>query len=275
MKCKCNVCMHHCALEEGNVGLCKARGNKEGKIVSLNYGKVTAMALDVIEKKPLRRFMPGTRILSVGSFGCNLHCGFCQNAAISMHGEGSVDYQYYEPEMLVEKAQELTLQGNIGLAFTYNEPMVGYEFVRDTARLIHKKSLKNVLVTNGSVCIPILDEVLPYMDAMNIDFKSFSEAGYKSLGGDLETVKAFIQKSAQACHVELTCLIVPGLNDSIAEMEEMAAWIASVNPSIPLHITRFFPAYKMMDAQPTSVSLLYEMVTVAKKSLKYVFVGNV
>lgn len=294
-KCVCHVCLHHCALKEGQYGRCGARKNENGKIVCDNYGRITALAVDPIEKKPLRHFYPGSRILSVGSYGCNLSCPFCQNHEISMagrshagrgeaapesgeappeSGEAPSDYEEISPEKVALLAEHYREYGNIGMAFTYNEPLVGYEFVRDTARTVRERGMKNVVVTNGSVTLPVLEEILPYVDAMNIDLKGFSEEYYRKLGGDLETVKAFIVRAAQSCHVELTTLIVPGENDSETEMEEEARWIASVSPDIVLHVTRFFPAYLMQDRNPTRKETVYRLRDVAGKYLKYVYTGN-
>ena len=247
----CPVCPHHCLLAEGQTGRCRARKNRNGKIVSINYGKLTSLMLDPIEKKPLRRFFPGSRILSVGSFGCNLACPFCQNYEISMADSGQAHWQEAAPEALAGLAQEYQDRGNIGVAFTYNEPLVGYEFVRDTARLVRERGMKNVLVTNGCAELSVLEELLPYVNAMNIDLKGFTGEWYEKLGGDLETVKRFIARAAQDCHVELTTLIVPGENDSEEEMEREARWIASLDRKIPLHVTRFFPQYRMADKAPT------------------------
>lgn len=266
--------MHHCQLEEGKSGNCKARKNEGGSIVCSNYGQVTSLALDPIEKKPLRMFRPGTMILSAGSYGCNLRCPFCQNHEISMAGEIDSETLYLSPQDLADKAAEYRSIGNIGIAYTYNEPLVGYEYVRDTSRLVKEAGMVNVLVTNGSASLPVLEEILPYIDAMNIDLKGFSQEYYRKLGGDLETVKNFIERSAQTCHVELTTLIVPGENDSTREMEAEAGWIASLNAEIPLHVTRFFPQYHMKDRPATDVERVYELADTARKYLKHVFVGN-
>ena len=270
----CPVCPHHCLLAEGQTGRCRARKNREGKIVSINYGKLTSLMLDPIEKKPLRRFFPGSRILSVGSFGCNLACPFCQNYEISMADSGQAHWQEVTPEALAGLAQEYQSYGNIGVAFTYNEPLVGYEFVRDTARLVRERGMKNVLVTNGCAEPLVLEELLPYVDAMNIDLKGFTGEWYEKLGGDLETVKRFIARAAQGCHVELTTLIVPGENDSEEEMDREARWIASLDWEIPLHVTRFFPQYRMADKAPTPVERVYRLRDVAAQWLRYVYVGN-
>lgn len=270
----CPVCPHHCLLAEGQTGRCRARKNREGKIVSINYGKLTSLMLDPIEKKPLRRFFPGSRILSVGSFGCNLACPFCQNYEISMADSGQAHWQEAAPEALAGLAQEYQSYGNIGVAFTYNEPLVGYEFVRDTARLVRERGMKNVLVTNGCAEPLVLEELLPYVDAMNIDLKGFTGEWYEKLGGDLETVKRFIARAAQDCHVELTTLIVPGENDSEEEMDREARWIASLDWEIPLHVTRFFPQYRMADKEPTPVERVYRLRNTAAQWLRYVYVGN-
>ena len=280
----CSVCPHRCRIAEGKTGRCRARGTRDGRVVSLNYGLVTSLALDPIEKKPLARFYPGSRILSVGSYGCNLNCPFCQNWEISMSDGQEFRYgrraeeNYVSPEALADMAERLRSQGNIGVAFTYNEPLISYEYVLDSARLLRKKDLKVVLVTNGCVNEEIADKVLPLTDALNIDLKSFQEDVYrKILGGDLYAVKRFIEKAVQQCHVELTCLIVPGMNDSEEEIRAMTQWIASLphGEEIPLHITRFFPRYRMLDREPTEKAALLNLVDIARQQLKYVCPGNI
>ena len=270
----CPVCPHHCRLMDGQYGRCGARKNENGKIICDNYGKVTALALDPIEKKPLRHFFPGSMILSVGSYGCNLSCPFCQNHEISMARSENTGWRMMRPEELADLAEDCRGRGNIGVAFTYNEPLAGYEFVRDTACLVHERGMKNVLVTNGTAKLPVLEELLPYIDAMNIDLKGFTEEYYRKLGGSLETVKEFIRRAAKECHVELTTLIVPGENDSAEEMEREAEWIASVDSEIVLHVTRFFPRYRMTDRKATDVEEVYRLRDAAGKYLKYVYTGN-
>lgn len=275
MKTTCGLCPHHCALEPGQTGLCRARTNRDGTVVCSNYGRVTALALDPVEKKPLRRFYPGSSILSVGSYGCNLRCPFCQNSEISMAGP-QTDTATVSPEELTAKAVELAGRPgrNLGAAFTYNEPLIGYEYVRDCAVLLHRAELKTVLVTNGYVCEEPLRKLLPLIDAMNIDLKGFSERYYEWLGGDLETVKRSISISAAQCHVEITTLIVPGKNDTESEMEAEASWLGSVGTEIPLHITRFFPRYRLEDAEPTPVDTVSRLCDIARRHLKYVYPGN-
>lgn len=276
MKATCNVCMHRCGLLPGQWGRCGARKNEDGTVVSENYGAITSLALDPVEKKPLRRFYPGSLVLSAGSFGCNLDCPFCQNYEIAQSGGNDRQRQTVRlsPRELVEKALYLRHGGNIGIAFTYNEPLIGWEFVRDTSRIAHTEGLKTIAVTNGSVSAEIADAVLPFLDALNIDLKGFTESYYKKLGGDLQTVKNFIEKAARLCHVELTTLIVPGENDSRREMRELSAWIASIRKEIPLHVTRFFPAWKETDKDPSPVETIYRLAETAEENLKYVYTGN-
>ncbi len=273
----CPVCPHSCRLAPGQTGLCRARCNKDGKIVPVSFGTLTGIALDPIEKKPLARFRPGKRILSVGSFGCNMSCAFCQNHDISQVGIDNVSHtERMSPSELAELSLELShTQNNAGVAYTYNEPLISYEYILETARLVHDTGLVNVLVTNGNIRQEILEKVLPYIDAMNIDLKVFSEEGYRSLGGDFETVKSFIRKAASASHIELTTLIVPSLSDSEEDMEKEASWIASIDPEITLHITRYFPRYRMTDAPPTDIALMRRLETIASSRLKHVFLGNV
>lgn len=278
MKTKCQVCMHHCALEPGQVGMCRARKNEGGKIICGNYGCITSLALDPIEKKPLHNFHPGSRILSVGSYGCNLRCPFCQNHEISMTDGRNFDAEHISPRQLADMAlmwKEQKKTGNIGIAYTYNEPLVGWEFVRDTAKLVREYGMLNVLVTNGTASQKVLEELLPWIDAMNIDLKGFREEYYRKLGGDLETVKTFIARAVEHCHVELTTLIVPYENDSLEDMENQAKWISGLNPAIPLHITRFFPRYRMKDREATDVEQIYRLAKTAGNYLENVYVGNV
>lgn len=273
MSTECTLCFHRCILREGQTGLCRARANRGGSIVPLNYGKLTALALDPIEKKPLRRFHPGSLILSTGSFGCNLHCPFCQNAAIAAVG-ANAHTQDCTPKQLVQEALRLQSEGNIGLAYTYNEPLVGYEYVRDCAELAHRAGMLNVLVTNGTIEEAPWRALLPLIDAANIDLKGFTENWYRQLGGDLETVKRSILLAAEYCHVEITTLIVPGENDSEEEMRALSAWLASISPEIPLHISRFFPRHRMQDRPPTPVPVVYHLAEIARERLRYVYTGN-
>ena len=259
MSAICELCFHHCKLDEGQTSLCRARTCRDGAVIPLNYGKLTSLDLDPIEKKPLRRFRPGSLILSVGSFGCNLRCPFCQNHEISMAGETDMQTVELSPEQLTSKAAELRTRGNIGVAYTYNEPLVSYEYVRDCASLVHAQGMVNVLVTNGTIEETPWRTLLPLIDAANIDLKGFTPAWYRRLGGDLETVKRSIILAAEQCHVEVTTLLVPGENDSAEEIRELAQWLASISPEIPLHLSRFFPRYQMTDRPPTPVEQVYRL----------------
>ena len=273
MSISCDLCFHHCKLDEGQTGVCRARGNRGGKMVSLNYGKLTALALDPIEKKPLRRFRSGSMVLSVGSFGCNLHCPFCQNAGIAAAGE-EIPTRDCPPEALVQEALRLQSRGNIGVAYTYNEPLVGYEYVWDCAARVHEAGMCNVLVTNGTIEEGPWRALLPLIDAVNIDLKGFTEKWYRTLGGDLETVKRSIALAAERCHVEVTTLIVPGENDGEEEMRALSGWLASVSADIPLHVSRFFPRHHMTDRPPTPVETVYRLADAARENLQYVYTGN-
>ena len=270
----CEACIHHCQLDEGQIGRCKARVMKQGNSTCVNYAKVTSIALDPIEKKPLRKFYPGSKILSIGSFGCNLSCPFCQNHSISMKGEEEAVCETLLPGDAARMAQNLINEGNIGLAYTYNEPLIGYEYVRDTAIEVRGLGMKNVVVTNGCFTEKVAGEVLPFIDALNIDLKSFHEKTYRLLGGDLETVKKFIMLAYAEAHIELTTLVVPGLNDTEEEMEALTGWVASIDAAIVLHISRFFPAWHMEQENPTEVRAVYRLAEIARRKLHNVYEGN-
>ncbi len=270
----CGLCPRNCQLFEGQVGFCQARVMQAGKSTPLSYGKLTSLALDPIEKKPLARFHPGSRILSVGSFGCNMNCYFCQNHGISRAGSESSYWREYSPRALCEMAFELEPRGNIGLAFTYNEPMLNFEFIADCADRLKTIGLKTVVVTNGYFCLEAVKDVIPKIDAFNIDLKGFTEAWYKKLGGDLETVKSFIQAACKTSHVEITTLVVPEQNDSPDEMDALAQWLSDVDQNIPLHLSRYFPRYHAHGA-PTDKQALFRLAEIAKKHLFCVLVGNV
>ena len=282
---RCDVCFRQCEPAEGQTGSCGARVNRGGTIQPVWYGRLSALALDPIEKKPLKHFYPGSMILSAGSLGCNLHCPFCQNHEIAQaeQGEFGIHTDPVEPAKLVEIAAYCRKQGNIGIAFTYNEPLVGYEYVRDTARLAHEKGLLCVLVTNGTAALSVLDEISPYIDAMNIDLKGFTDRYYRQvLKGDRGMTMDFIREAVRRCHVELTTLIVPGENDSHEEMRQLSEWVAGLENvyggktgrEIPLHVTRFFPKYRMRDRCPTDVRTVCSLVQTARQNLRYVYPGN-
>ena len=279
---ECGVCFRHCKLAEGKLGFCGGRIARDGRVEAFNYGRITALALDPIEKKPLARFYPGSKVLSVGSFGCNLRCPFCQNYEISWSEQAKRLAQTAEtlrPEELTALALSTRGRGNIGLAFTYNEPLIGWEFVRDTARLAKAEGLKTVIVTNGTAERSVLEALAPYIDAMNIDLKGFADDYYsRVLGGDRAQVLAFIEEAVQSCHVELTTLIVPGENDSEEELRALVRWVSRLrNPDgepVPLHISRFFPRFHMRDREATAVGAVYRLAELARESLPWVYTGN-
>lgn len=268
----CGVCPRGCRLGEGEQGACHARRGMGGKVISDSYGVVAALALDPIEKKPLYHFHPGSQILSVGSYGCNLGCPFCQNYEIAQQGRPSGCMEL-SPKALAAKAEALVPQGNIGLAFTYNEPAVGWEYVRDASSAAKDRGLLNVMVTNGYFCPPVLEKLLETVDAFNIDLKCFSEEGYRRLGGHLEPVLHNIRAAAARRHVEVTTLVVPALSDSEEEMEAQAAWLAALSPELPLHISRYFPRWQA-DAPATPLPVMHRLKAVAERHLKCVYLGN-
>ena len=283
---RCKVCYRKCEIEEGGVGFCRVRTVTNGEVVPVNYGKITSIALDPIEKKPLARFMPGSRIISVGSYGCNLRCPFCQNYEISWSDRAyafEAEAEYLSPKDLAALALEYKDRGNVGVAFTYNEPLVSYEYVRDTARLVHENGMVNVLVSNGMAGMDVLNEIIPYIDAMNIDLKSFSDSFYEDfIKGSRRMVMEFIEEAVKHCHVEITTLIIPGKNDSDDEMRKLSNWVANlkgtdnedIGSDIPLHISRFFPRFRFADTAATDVDLIYHLADIARENLRYVYTGN-
>ena len=269
----CDNCSHNCDISEGGTGLCHARVNENGRIKCESYGAVTSLALDPIEKKPLAMFYPGSKILSAGSYGCNMHCMWCQNDSIS---RGKIDADHLSPGELVDIALNTKVRGNIGIAYTYNEPFVGYEFVYDCARLAKEKGLVNVCVTNGMLGAARFAGLAEYVDAYNIDLKSGSPERYASIGGDLDLILENIRTAVKRDrHVELTTLVVPRFNDTDEDIRTIVGLIKKIDPAIPFHITRFFPAGEMKDEAPTDRDLLYRFRDIAKESLEYVFLGNI
>lgn len=266
----CVLCPHNCNIYDGGRGACMVRKNEGGTLYTLNYNRIAAIAMDPIEKKPLYHFYPGSKILSVGTVGCNLKCSFCQNYHIA-HKEAITEE--ITSEHLIDIAKEYG--DNIGIAYTYNEPSIWYEFVYETSKLAKANGLKNVLVTNGFISEEPLEELLPFIDAMNIDVKGFTEKYYRDVcKGLLEPVKRTVEIASRKCHVEITTLVVTDLNDSIEEIREIAKWISSINKDIPLHLSRYFPNYKLSN-DPTPVNTLIEAKKEGEKYLNYVYIGNV
>ncbi len=268
---RCLLCPHSCHIQEGRHGLCGVRLNKEGKLYSINYGRVSSIALDPIEKKPLYHFHPKSYILSVGTQGCNFACQFCQNWSISKNLD--VLTEPVSSLELIEKAKDA---GSFGIAYTYNEPFIWYEFVYETVQLARKAGLANVLVTNGFVNQEPLEEILPFIDAMNIDLKSIRDDFYKKIcQGRLEPVLKTIKRAKQACHIELTNLIIPTLNDSDDDLVDLVEWVYhELGDEVPLHFSRYFPCYKM-SIPSTPKETLQKAQRIALKKLKYVYLGNI
>lgn len=271
-KVHCFLCPHNCVIKEGDFGKCNVRVHERGKLFTINYGEITSGALDPIEKKPLRYFKPHSYIFSVGSFGCNFTCDFCQNYTISQFRAKS---KFVSEKNLINTAVEL--KNNIGVAFTYNEPTIWYEYVYNCAKLLKEKKSDSavVLVTNGYINEEPLVQLIPYVDAMNIDLKSFNEGYYKNLcGGSLKPVLKTIEKAAGVCHVEITTLLVSGKNDDLKEVENISKFLSSIDNNIPLHLSRYFPRYKLKNS-PTDINFIKKAEAVARKYLNRVILGNV
>ena len=271
-KIRCRVCPHNCLIDEGKFGVCRLRTVKNGEPLAINYGEVTSLSVDPIEKKPLYHYKPAKDILSIGSFGCNMTCSFCQNYEISQNRPAT---EFISVEKLISIIP--TIENNIGVAFTYNEPMMWYEYMYDASKKIkeHNKDTSVVVVTNGYINEEPLEALLPYVDSMNIDLKGYTNKYYnKVCGANLEPVLETIKRCNDHCHVEITTLLVSDENDSLKEVREIANFIASVNENIPLHLSRYFPRYKM-ENEATKIEKITTAQKEAKKYLKYVYIGNV
>ena len=273
---ECQLCPHHCRMADGKTGLCRSRKNKGGVLVSEVYGKPCSLAIDPIEKKPLYHFHPGTTCLSMACTGCNFRCLNCQNYEISQVQPSEVDHYDLSPEAVVELCLEHHCPG---IAYTYTEPLTYLEYITDTARLAHKAGLWNILVTAGYVCQEPLNDLLPHLDAANIDLKSFSDDIYmKVSGGHLQPVlDTILAMHGAGVWIELTNLIIPGVNDDRQMIRKMCRWIAANGLSDnPLHFSRFFPKYKMRNIPPTPLQTLKEAEQIAlEEGIKYVYIGNV
>ena len=238
--------------------------------------KVSSLALDPIEKKPLVRFLPGSKILSVGSIGCTMHCPWCQNHEIAQpKDESLVPYRNMSPVELADAADNLVSKGNVGLAYTYNEPLLNWREVLRCAEEIRSRGLVNVLVTNGLISQNKLQKMLPYIDAFNIDLKGFDQCVYDICGGRIDTVMQAIELASTHSHVEVTTLIIPDLNDDIDLIAKEAARLAEIDANITLHLTRFFPHFHYLDRPPTPMATMLAAKKAARASLEHVILGNV
>jgi pyruvate formate lyase activating enzyme len=270
---QCRICPHNCSISEGKSGICGVRKNICNKIELITYGVLSACNTDPIEKKPLYHFFPGNNILSAGSYGCNMRCDFCQNYSISQFVPEKTN-KICTPEELSESA--LRSPDNIGIAFTYNEPVIWYEFMRDVATEVKKKGMFTVMVSNGYVNPETLEEIIKFIDAFNIDLKAFNNIFYQRLTGtDITPVKESLKQIAESGrHLEITTLIIPGQNDNENEMKAESEWIANeLGRNVPLHISRYYPMHKR-DDPPTSQILLNRLYEIASANLDYVYMGN-
>ena len=275
---RCGLCNHRCKIREGRRGICAVRENRGGKLYSLVYGRIVAEHIDPIEKKPLFNFMPGSRVFSIGTVGCNFHCKHCQNFDISQypheHG-GEIIGEKRTPEGIVTAAKDT---GCESIAYTYNEPTVFYEFAYDTAVLAQKEGIKNIFVSNGYMSSEAARHISSYLDAINVDLKTFSDKSYKEVcGAGLEPVLETIRlMKALDVWVEVTTLIIPGLNDGDQELRDIALFVKEIGHEVPWHVTQFYPAYKYLDRPPTPVATLRRAREIGlEEGLRYVYEGNV
>ncbi len=267
---KCHLCPHNCMIAPGKHGVCKVRFNRNGELELPFYGRLSSIATDPIEKKPLYHFYPGQSILSVGFVGCSFKCPFCQNYRISQSTDIPADF--VSPEDLVELTLE---QGSFGLAYTYSEPLIHLEYILDTARPAKEKGLKNVLVSNGYINPEPASSLLEVLDAANIDLKTFNPEFYRrEIGGKLEEVKRFLSQAADKISLEITTLVIPTKNDSTEEIARIARFIASLNPDIPYHLSAYYPQYRYR-IPATSPVKLRELGEAARKYLRHVYLGNI
>ena len=273
---ECQLCPHHCRIAEGKTGLCRSRRNERGVLVSEVYAKPCSLAIDPVEKKPLYHFHPGTMCLSLACTGCNFRCLNCQNHEISQVSPADVDHSELSPSEVVSLCRKHHCPG---IAYTYTEPLTYLEYIIDTARLAHEAGLWNILVTAGYVCQEPLADLLPYLDAANVDLKSFSDEIYQRVsGGRLQPVLDTILAMKRAgVWVEITNLIIPGVNDDLAMIRRMCRWlVANGLAEAPLHFSRFFPRFKMQDLPPTPLQTLKAARQVAEEEgVQHVYLGNV
>lgn len=270
---QCRLCPHACLIPPDAWGRCRARRNDDGVLRAMAYGRLTAEQLDPMEKKPLYHFLPGRPVLSIGSFGCNLRCRFCQNHMISQRRADDASLTLLSPDALADAMREHHAPA---VAYTYNEPLINAEYLADATRAVRRAGGKNVLVTNGYVNPGPLDELLPHVDAMNIDVKSFEDAFYRAqCGGELAHVLATVQRAVRATHVELTLLVIPGANDAPKPNEDFARWIVDhAGADTPLHLSAYFPRYQYA-VGPTQPVMLERLREIYVRHLRYVYLGNV
>ncbi len=276
-KVRCRLCAHRCVVKEGRRGICGVRENRNGRLFSLVYGRLIAANADPIEKKPLFHFLPGSRSYSIATVGCNLRCVFCQNADISQapREHGTIFGQATTPEKVVEEALRT---GCASISYTYTEPTVFMEYALDVGRKAHAAGIKNVFVTNGFMSSEALEPLAQILDAANVDLKSFRDRFYRDYcGARLEPVLETLRTMKRhGIWVEVTTLLIPGLNDDPGELKELAGFIASLGRETPWHVTRFHPTYKMTDRRSTPVDTLRQARQIGLEAgLQFVYTGNV
>ncbi|MCD4817307.1 MAG: AmmeMemoRadiSam system radical SAM enzyme [Candidatus Cloacimonetes bacterium] len=268
-KVQCKLCPKYCLIPVGEMGICRARKNIEGKLFSLNYQQTVTISIDPIEKKPLYHFYPGNKILSLGCNSCNLTCKFCQNYNISQLEVKTIT-------ITKEQVFDICLKNNLEMvAFTYTEPVTWYEFILECSEFLKENDIKTVLVTNGFINEKPLLKLLPYIDAMNIDLKSMDEDFYENIcGGELKPVLKTIEIASKSTHLEITNLVITNQNDSLENIGKLVDFIANLNKNIPIHFSKYYPNY-LMSESPTSERLLYEIYELATKKLNFVYLGNI
>lgn len=284
-KVRCRLCPHHCLIYPGRVGICYIRQNQGGKLIALSYGRISAQHLDPIEKKPLFHFHPGSTIYSISGIGCSLGCPYCQNWELA-HPKSKFFGQDprtvierttnpLSPEEAVAAAVSLKPMKNIGIAYTFNEPLIWFEYLLETAKLARKEGLMNIIVTNGYLNLDPLEELLPYIDAMNIDVKGFSDEFYHRLGGKLTPVIKVAERAKKICHVEITNLLIPGWNTDEHQIRSLVEWVeTALGADTPLHFSRYFPSHKLT-LPPTEISDMEKAKQIGEERLKFVHLGNV
>jgi len=267
---QCHLCPHECIIKPDGIGRCSVRKNTGGKLFSLNYGEITGYAFDPIEKKPLYHFYPGRPIFSFGTFGCNFSCDFCQNWHIAQANPNTQRVTIDQMMNTIKSSDE-----NLGVAYTYNEPTIFYEFMFDLSKAVHEAGYKNVVVSNGYIMQEPLEALLPYIDAYNIDLKAFNDTFYKELcKGKRSPVMETIKRVHGKAHMEITLLLIDGENTNVEELEDMFKWISDIDKDIPIHLSRYHPANRMTNP-PTEIQTLLTTQAIAKKYLNYVYLGNV
>jgi len=274
----CEACSQRCKLHEGEYGSCGIRKVENGELRLLTYGLAAAMHIDPVEKKPMFNFLPGTKAFSFGTVGCNFSCKFCQNFDISQYPKEH-NHQIFGEELSPQTAVELALENDCkSIAYTYNEPIVFFEYTYDTAKLAHEKGLKNIYVTSGYETHKAIDLLAPYVDGMNIDIKGFTDQFYKEIcGARLKPVLDAVKYAhSKGIWIEITTLLIPGKNDSEEEIRGIAQFIYDLDPAIPWHLSGFYPMYKMLDTPPTPPMTLRRAYEIGREvGLKYVYVGNI